>query len=152
MEQEYKCIEDYQGTGWCVGEIDTAYGWRDRALSWLESDGTDKEDPQGFYKHLERMEDEKTIMEEISDYWQIGFETYGKPDYKQMYDDYSKEWAFSARMYFTLLKLALGHPEYSSYETAKAVRHTDEPYKKVLRALNEIDENGEPTRKSVERH
>ena len=75
--KKYKCVEDYQGTGWCVDVVDTAEGWRERAIDWQQSDGIDAEDIEKFSRYYkEKIEEgkEQELMDYIADVWQIGFE------------------------------------------------------------------------------
>lgn len=65
--KKYECVEDYQKTDWCVGEIDTIEGWRKRAIEWADSDGYDD-----VIEQLNRLP-ENEVMDYISDFWEIGF-------------------------------------------------------------------------------
>lgn len=65
---KYKCVEDYQNTDWCIGEINTIEEWRQMAVGWADSDGYDD-----IVSILLTMP-EKSVMDFISDFWSIGFE------------------------------------------------------------------------------
>lgn len=70
MEKKYECVEDLQGTEWCIGEIDTIEGWRQRAIEWVEL-----ESYNGYEKVIEEIKRlaENEVMDYIYDFWQIAF-------------------------------------------------------------------------------
>lgn len=77
--KKYKCIEDYQGTGWCIDIVDTAEGWLERAIGWRDSDDSFENDTErkkfiAYWNHKIKMGEEEKLIEYIADIWQIGFE------------------------------------------------------------------------------
>lgn len=67
MAKKYKCIADYQGGTWCLDEIDTIEGWRERAIEWADSDGS-----EGLIKELQELK-KSDVIDYIIEVWQIGF-------------------------------------------------------------------------------
>lgn len=65
---KYVCVADLQTGDWCVGLAHTAEGWRRKALTWAESDSN--EWAIQSLKSL-RHKSADTIIEFISDYWQL---------------------------------------------------------------------------------
>lgn len=61
----YICTEDRQGGTFAVGAIHTIEGWRQRAISWADSDGNEE-----MYDYLEKLQDNK-VINTIDDYWEI---------------------------------------------------------------------------------
>lgn len=70
MEKKYECVEDLQGADWCIGEVDTIEGWRQRAIIWVELGSYD-----GYEKVVEEIKRlaENEVMDYIYDFWQIAF-------------------------------------------------------------------------------
>lgn len=64
----YKCVEDFQNTGWCIGEVGTVNEWRQKAIEWADSD-----ELYGVLKELKKMAQSK-VLDFISDFWEIRFE------------------------------------------------------------------------------
>lgn len=62
-----------------------------------------------------------------------------KQSYKELYNAYTEQHALSARMYFAILKLAMGRADATSQEVAKYANETT--YKQALLALGEIKED-----------
>nr|DAR38038.1 MAG TPA: hypothetical protein [Caudoviricetes sp.] len=62
----YKCIEDLQGANWCVGIVDTAQGWKERAIEYADMDGYEE-----VITTLTNMNDEDMLIDYICDVWQI---------------------------------------------------------------------------------
>ena len=61
----YICTEDRQGGEFAVGGVRTIEGWRQRAMSWADSDENEE-----MYNYLENLQDNKVIGT-IDDYWVI---------------------------------------------------------------------------------
>ena len=61
----YICTEDRQGGEFAVGGVRTIEGWRQRAMSWADSDENEE-----MYNYLENLQDNKVIGT-IDDYWEI---------------------------------------------------------------------------------
>lgn len=74
MDKKYRCSQDLQQEGFCVGDINTVSGWKERALYWLDCDGYDGEEETGFYQYLSNLENPQKIMDEIAEWWQLDFE------------------------------------------------------------------------------
>ena len=70
MEKKYECVEDLQGAEWCIGEVDTIEGWRQRAIEWVEL-----ESYNGYEKVIEEIKRlaKDEVMDYIYDFWQIAF-------------------------------------------------------------------------------
>lgn len=59
--------------------------------------------------------------------------------YKEMYNAYTEQHCLSARMYFAILKLAMGRADATSQEVTEYANETT--YKQALLALGEIEED-----------
>lgn len=77
--KKYICTNDYQGGDWCVGVIDDAKGWLERAISWRDSDDSWGDNAErkkfiAYWNHKIKMGEERDLIEYIADMWSIGFE------------------------------------------------------------------------------
>lgn len=68
MDDLYICLEDRQGGEFAVGGLHTIEGWRQRAMSWAESDDNDE-----TYAYLDGLKDEM-VIDFIDDFWEITIE------------------------------------------------------------------------------
>jgi hypothetical protein len=65
MNKLYVCTEDRQGGTFAVGSIHTIEGWRQRAMTWADSD-----DNEGMVDYLQELKAEHVIGE-IDSTWEI---------------------------------------------------------------------------------
>lgn len=65
MKKLYICTEDRQGGSFAVGSIHTIEGWRQRAMTWADSD-----DNEGMVDYLQELE-ENHVIGEIDSTWEI---------------------------------------------------------------------------------
>lgn len=70
MEKKYECVEDLQGTDWCIGEVDTIEGWRQRAITWVEYEAFDNY--ENLIEEIKSLPKEK-VLDYITDFYQIAF-------------------------------------------------------------------------------
>lgn len=70
MEKKYECVEDLQGAEWCVGEVDTIEGWRQRAIVWVEDEAFDNY--ENLIEEIKSLPKEK-VLDYITDFYQIAF-------------------------------------------------------------------------------
>lgn len=70
MEKKYECVEDLQGAEWCIGEVDTIEGWRQRSLEWIKEEAFD--DYELIVEELRSLPKEK-VMDWIADFYQFAF-------------------------------------------------------------------------------
>lgn len=73
---KYRVVEDYQGGSFGTGRDYTAKQWLEQAVDWRDSDGWDDDERAEFidYWNNKIKTDEWSLVEYISDMWQIGFE------------------------------------------------------------------------------
>ena len=77
--KKYRVIEDLQGDEWCVGIVDTAKGWLDRAIGWRDSDDSFEDAAErkkfiAYWEHKIKMGEEEKLIEYVADVWAINFE------------------------------------------------------------------------------
>ena len=73
MSKEWICIDDYEGTGFHLGDTRTPEGWKEWALSMNEISESDDYDRFAKLPPLE-------AMEYVADMWQIGIVPYDEDD------------------------------------------------------------------------
>ena len=70
MEKKYECVEDLQSAEWCVGEVDTIEGWRQRSIVWVEDEAFDNY--ENLIEEIKSLPKEK-VLDYITDFYQIVF-------------------------------------------------------------------------------
>ena len=77
--EKFICIRDFQNGDFAVGSVMTIEGWRDRALSWADSDGNIE-----LYRALKKLP-KKEVIEFIADIWQIEIISINDLDIENMF-------------------------------------------------------------------
>lgn len=75
--KKYECIADYQTGDWCVGVVEDAKGWLERAVGWRDSDDSFESDAErrkfiAYWNHKIKVGEEWDLIEYIADMWSIG--------------------------------------------------------------------------------
>lgn len=85
-KEEWICVDDYEGTGFHLGDTRTPEGWQEWALQMNEI--SESEDYERF-KALPP----KVAMEYVADMWQIGLEPYNEsnPEHIKLRKEWEKE-------------------------------------------------------------